>query len=85
MHFSAGHPEDIPQGKSKIRPRRKEVFFIELIFHTYRSPHIGSKLCYTKGTQLISIPLSVLQSLEVSCRQQMIRHSSFQGAQRCEY
>ena len=29
--------------------------------------------------------MSVLQSLEVSCRQLMIRHSSFQGAQRYEY
>ena len=55
MHFSAGHPEDIPQGKSKIKPRSKEVFFIELIFHTYRSPHMGSKLCSIKSTQLNSI------------------------------
>ena len=53
MNFSAGHPEDIPEGKSKIKRRRKEVIFIELIFHTHRSPHIGSKLCSTKGTQLI--------------------------------
>ena len=54
MHFSAGHPEDIPEGKSKIRPRRKEAIFIELIFYTHRSPHIGSKLFSIKGTQLIS-------------------------------
>ena len=80
MHFSAGHPKVIPWGKSKIRPRRKEVFFIELIFHTYRSPHIGSKLCYTKGTQLISSSLSVLQSLEVSYRQQRMRHLEFPGS-----
>ena len=54
MHLTKGHPKDIPEGKSKIRRRRKEVIFIKLIFHTYRSPHIGSKLCSIKGTQLIS-------------------------------
>ena len=63
-----------------IRPRKEEVLSIELIFGTYRSPHIGSELCYTKGTQLISSSLSVLQSLEVSYRQKRIRHLEFPGS-----
>ena len=61
-------------------PLRKEVLFIELIFHTYQSPHIGSKLCFAKGTQLISSSLSVLQSLEVSYRPWRIRHLELPGS-----
>ena len=39
---------------SPLHGPRKVVFFIELVFHTDRSPHIGSKLCSIKGTQLDS-------------------------------
>ena len=89
--FQLGEAFTLPAGQQihrrviYVMPRRKEVIFIELIFHTYQSPHIGSKLCFAKGTQLISSPLSILQSLEVLYRQWRIRHLEFQGAQRREY
>ena len=52
-----------------FKRRRKEVILIELIFHTYQSPHIGSKLRFAKATQLTSSSRSVYQSLEVAYRQ----------------
>ena len=79
MHCSDGSKR-YTVGCSRLWSRSKEVIFIELILDTYRSPHIGSKLCFAKGTQLISSLLSVLQSLEVSYRQWRIRHLEFLGS-----
>ena len=45
------------------------LYFIELILDTFQSPHFGSKLCFAKGTQLISSSLTLHQSLEiVNCK-----------------
>ena len=41
------------------------LYFIGLILDTFQSPHFGSKLYFAKGTQLISISLSVHQSLVI--------------------
>ena len=56
------------------------LYFIELILDTFQSPHFGSKLCFAKGTQLISSSLSVHQSLEIANRQQSSRNLELPGS-----